>query len=268
MTIHQGDMAWRQLRVGDVTASRFGDVIATAKTSSRYEIVNLGGKTKNKNWTITLDGEVVKGGFETKAEAEDERKPLDAVDREGQLAKSAEVYLCELLYERATGHPIVTAETQAMAWGTEWEETARLRAAEAIRRKWGDLLYLPEDQFAYMPHHSESRVGCSPDFVVGDDAGGEIKCSFNPSRHFQILRDPDAFMRRHKAQVQGAMWCRNWKYYYIVSYDHRLESLGLDLWIRQVIRDDEWITKVLEPRVLRFRDRVEQEFLQITEQPF
>ena len=270
--ITQGDTTWHHLRAGMVTASRFGDVLTDARPPSRYSVENRGGKTKDKNWTVYVEdgGEIVADGFQRREDADKSRRALDAKDRDGMLSTSADSYLNEVVGELIAGKPLVGAETKAMQWGREWEEVARSIAAERLRDKWGEDLRLPEDEEAFVPHFSEPGIGASPDFLVGDHAAGEIKCSHNWKHHVRRLRDPEGFMARHRFQVNGGAWCIGPQItqYWLVSFDSRFTDAGLHLWMRAVEPDRRWIDMVLAPRVCTFRDRVQEEYLKLTGQPF
>lgn len=81
------------------------------------------------------------------------------------------------------------------------------------------------------------RVGCSPDSLLGDDGGLEIKTALG---HIQIERlQRKSLPSEHKAQVQGSLWVTGRKWWSFVSY-----SPDLPLMHTRIERDEEYITKL------------------------
>lgn len=81
------------------------------------------------------------------------------------------------------------------------------------------------------------RVGCSPDSLVGDDGGLEIKSALG---HIQVARIRKGELpSEHKAQVQGCLWVTGRKWWDFCSY-----SEGLPPLILRVERDEEYIASL------------------------
>jgi hypothetical protein len=81
------------------------------------------------------------------------------------------------------------------------------------------------------------RVGCSPDSLIGDDGGLEIKTALG---HIQIERLKSGKLpSEHKAQVQGSLWITGRKWWSFVSY-----SPDLPLMHDRVERDEEYIARI------------------------
>ena len=172
----------------------------------------------------------------------------------GEMSKTAEGYLHELLAEILTGIPCDRWESTAMKWGNQWESEAFSLAKEAIEQLSGKSVSLPEGNNAFMLHPDEELVGCSPDGVIGDDALLELKCPFNPKVHLQTVVTA-AMPMLHKEQVQGSLWVTDKNYYVFGSYDPRYRGSAIDeLYLVQVKRDDYYIDHELAPKVLDFRD--------------
>jgi hypothetical protein len=81
------------------------------------------------------------------------------------------------------------------------------------------------------------RVGCSPDSLISDDGGLEIKTALG---HIQIDRlQRNKLPSEHKAQVQGSLWVTGRKWWSFVSY-----SPDLPLMHVRVERDEEYIANL------------------------
>jgi hypothetical protein len=81
------------------------------------------------------------------------------------------------------------------------------------------------------------RVGCSPDSLIGDDGGLEIKTALG---HIQIERLKSGKVpSEHKAQVQGSLWITGRKWWSFVSY-----SPDLPLMHDRVERDETYIARI------------------------
>lgn len=85
----------------------------------------------------------------------------------------------------------------------------------------------------------EGRAGCSPDSLIGENAGLEIKCAIPAVQieRLQLGRLPP----EHVAQVQGSLWVTGRQHWHFVSYCPRLPPL-----IVRVERDEAYIAKLAE----------------------
>lgn len=83
------------------------------------------------------------------------------------------------------------------------------------------------------------RKGASPDSLIGDAGGLEIKTALG---HIQIDRlKRGTLPSEHVAQVQGSLWVTEREFWDFVSY-----SPGLPLLRVRVERDDEYINRLAE----------------------
>jgi len=81
------------------------------------------------------------------------------------------------------------------------------------------------------------RVGCSPDSLIGEDGGLEIKSALG---HIQIERlQRNKLPSEHVAQVQGSLWVTGRKYWSFVSYAPDLPLMHV-----RVERDEEYIARL------------------------
>ena len=123
---------------------------------------------------------------------------------------SAEGYRHELLAEWLLGEPIDTVNTEWMQRGIELEPRAVQfyefqRDIETTRIGF----CLTDDRLA----------GCSPDRLVGDDGGLEIKC---PSAKVHVGYLIDGVAGAHIAQVQGCMWVTGRAWWDVMSFNPSL----------------------------------------------
>lgn len=80
----------------------------------------------------------------------------------------------------------------------------------------------------------DGRKGCSPDSLIGDDGGLEIKTALG---HIQIERlQRGTLPSEHVAQVQGSLWVTGRQWWSFMSY-----SPGLPPLITRVERDESYI---------------------------
>ncbi len=161
----------------------------------------------------------------------------------GVMAKVPESYMYELLAERITGEPQGQVDTKATTWGHDNEPNA-VAVFEA-------LTGLRCDQVGFVERWG---VGCSPDRLIGDHSGLEVKCPYCTRVHLQYVLG-GVLPREHTAQVQGAMWLTDAISWHFVSFDPRIPDTKLALFHVAVARDDAYIEN-LEKRVLSFRDEM------------
>lgn len=83
----------------------------------------------------------------------------------------------------------------------------------------------------------DGRVGCSPDSLIGDDGGLEIKSALG---HVQVERlKRGTLPGEHIAQVQGSLWVTGRKWWDYCSY-----AAGLPPLVLHVERDDAYIAQL------------------------
>lgn len=110
-------------------------------------------------------------------------------------------------------------------------------AIAAYERQAG-VLVMPAGLMIHPAHHF---IRASPDFLQGDDTGGEVKCPFSPLVHMQTLREglPSA----HIEQIQGGMFVTGLKRWIFISY-HPDFKPGLQLYVQTILRDDVYISQL------------------------
>lgn len=160
-------------------------------------------------------------------------------------------YRAELVCERLTGKADASYTNAAMVWGTEHEPFARI----AYIATTGAVV----DEVGFI-QHSTIMAGASPDGLIGDEGGLEIKCP-NKATHLAALR-AKKMPPEHMPQVQGAMWITGRKWWDFVSYHPEFPD-ALQLFITRIERDEEYIS-ALEKEVSLFLQEVEEEVTQLT----
>lgn len=147
------------------------------------------------------------------------------VTTKGIWSASADAYINQLVAERLTGEREEVFQSHHMLRGTELEPDAR------------DLYSLISDaevtEVGFCLHDTLS-AGCSPDGLIGEDGGLEIKCPA-PSTHVEYLRG-EVLPSKYKQQVMGCLWITGREWWDFVSYHPTMKPL-----IVRVERDEEYI---------------------------
>lgn len=155
-------------------------------------------------------------------------------------------YRFQLVTERLTGLPCETYKNGAMEWGTAHEPDAR----QAYEAKTAAIV----EEVGLILHPSIAWVGASPDGLIEDDGGMEIKCPAQSAVHVETITS--GVPSEHRAQIQGAMWVTGRKWWDYASFDPRMPE-NLQLYVERVQRDEGYI-KALEEEVIKFLAEVEQ----------
>lgn len=161
-------------------------------------------------------------------------------------------YRVQLVVERLTGKKEDSYTNAAMTWGNETEPLARI----AYECRTG--LIVEQVDFVDHPH---LMAGASPDGLIGEDGGLEIKCPHQSAVHVETIQS--GMPSEHMAQVQGAMWITGRKWWDFVSYDPRMPE-HLQLYVQRIERDDKYIAD-LESKVTVFLREVESTIKQLNE---
>lgn len=151
-----------------------------------------------------------------------------AVGKQGGKSVGRVSYLNKLAGEILTGEPMESYSNADMDRGKLMEEEAR-------------------DLYTFQTNSDPQRVGfvrngnagCSPDSLIGEDGGLEIKSA---APHVQVARLlADELPSEHKAQVQGSIWICERDWWDFTSYCPRMPLL-----IKRVYRDDAYIKKLAQ----------------------
>lgn len=188
-----------------------------------------------------------RAGVITASNFSEVRKRLATGKNKGDHSKKAHQYAFRLAFERITGLPLDDTYTTAyMKRGTRLEESARIRHEVRINDLVTEIGFVKTDC---------GRFGSSPDGLIGNDGGSEYKCFISPETLMPILLGGD--LSEVMDQIQGNMWITGRKWWHFGLYLPQLESVGRDLTLIRVERDDTYIAE-LEADLLAFNALVEQ----------
>ena len=163
--------------------------------------------------------------------------------------KTAESYMNKLIAERLTGVTMPGAFGKDIDRGIEQEPYAKM----AYTAQTGNII---EDK-GFIKHNDSSLLtGCSPDGLLGDDGGVEIKCVIPSTQVQTILKK--GYPKQHMAQIQGCMWVTGRKYWDFISYCPDLPE-NLQLYIFRVERNEADILHI-ERDVRYFLSVVQKKF--------
>ena len=176
---------------------------------------------------------------------------LSRLKRSGDRTAAAMDYLYELGAERLTGVP--AKRSNPMSWGVEHEDEAR--------RFYAFLTNLPVVKIGLIPHPRIKGAHASPDSLVGDEGGLELKCPTSAT-HFRTLLE-QAVPEDHLPQVHWALACSGRQWWDFVSYDPRFPD-RLQFFQKRVMRD-ETIIASMEAEALDFVGEVGSKLLKIDE---
>lgn len=160
--------------------------------------------------------------------------------------KTRSSYLQQVVVERLTGKQVVSFSNADTDRGTEQEPLARM----AYEVKSGNMV--EETGFIQIP---DTMTGGSPDGLIGDDGGVEIKCRL-PHLQLEAIKK-GGYPSGNVAQVQGLLWITGRAWWDYVSYSPDLPE-NLQLYIYRVKRDEDYI-KNLAAEVGVFLNEVEAE---------
>ncbi len=150
----------------------------------------------------------------------------------GGKGLTRKAYATQLALEIITGQPAETFTSQDMLTGTEREPIARAEY-EALTGN-----FVTEVGFCL---HDSLPAGASPDGLIDDDGGLEIKCP-KAATHASYLAMP-AEPPCYTAQVQGCLWITGRQWWDFVSY-HPDFPPNARLIVRRVPRDDAYIERL------------------------
>jgi len=160
-----------------------------------------------------------------------------AKGKDGGVSATRRTYLYKLAGERLTREPMESYSNAYMERGTAQEDEARERYAferEIKPRRVGFI--------------RNGDMGCSPDALIGEDGGLEIKTK-GAHLHIEALLRPD-IPPEHKAQLQGFLLVtgRDW-------IDLGIHCRKLPLVIRRSLPDRDYLAN-LKGEIDRFNDEI------------
>jgi putative phage-type endonuclease len=154
-------------------------------------------------------------------------------------------YRLELLTERLTGLQHEHYVSRRMERGIELEDEAR----KAYSRATGSVV----DQVGFIEHPRLTFSGASPDGLIDEDGGLEIKVP-DTTTHIQWIMGAEV-PPEHVDQMQWGMACSERIYWDFMSYDPRMLDPNLQRFIKRLNRDDKRIAEI-EKEVARFDEEI------------
>lgn len=141
-----------------------------------------------------------------------------------------EGYISELVAQVATGE-MAEISGPALRWGKEQEQSAR----SAYEFSTGSTVSAVG--FIY---GKDKRTGCSPDGIIGDTKGLEIKCPYTSKVHVDFLA-MEKIKLEYIYQVQFSMWITGIEEWDFCSFDPRFKKQLLK--IHSIKRDAEMMKR-------------------------
>ena len=248
LEMQQGSIQWLQARSGLITASCFADAISTVgglddRQQKYVDFVRAGIPEKEA---------LAQAGYKAAPTSETVKRALRG-ELTIEASDTAKRYAADLAFERINGAPF---QEPHKAWilerGHEMEAMARMHyeaRTQAFVTESG-LCVDDDGVFAY-----------SSDGLVDDDGLIEIKAPIDSLKIMAMWRTGDVSEYIH--QMQGGMWLTGRKWCDFIMYAPMLANAGKDLFVKRIMRDDEFIDRmVLELR--RFEMMVEENVRVIT----
>ena len=164
--------------------------------------------------------------------------------RTGQMPTT---YLYDKLAEKVLGFSTQDASSFQMQQGSILEHEAIPWLAFAHDVKINRVGFCTTD---------DSRIGCSPDGLIGDDGGVEVKCP-SPAIHMKYLME-GGVPPQYLCQVHGSLLVTGRKWWKFVSYSRQFPAL-----VVHVDRDDR-IIGAMQHTLDHFLKRFDEALAQIT----
>ena len=156
----------------------------------------------------------------------------------GGESLTRKTYLLKLAGEIITGEPMESFTNAHMERGKAMEDEAR------------DLYsFMTDSDPLRVGFVTNGKAGASPDSLIGDRGGLEIKTKL-PHLLIDLLLK-DEMPPEHKAQVQGCMWIAEREWWDFAAYWPKLP-----LFTKRIIRDDTYIRTIADA-VDQFNDELD-----------
>ncbi len=156
------------------------------------------------------------------------RLGIPTASRFDELITQAFGYMCECVAETALGKSLDASKW--MERGTEMEAA----------RAWYAMAHDCDVREVGFVLRDDRRTGCSPDGLLGDDGGLEIKIP-GAGKHAEYMLHPSKLVAGYFCQVQGSLWITERKWWDLMSYNPAMSPV-----VRRVERDEEFIKALAE----------------------
>lgn len=164
------------------------------------------------------------------------------VTKTGKPSSQRTGYACKLIAEQLLGVNLDDFASEWMERGKELEE-------EAVN--YYELQYGVETSQGGFCLTDDRGFGCSPDRLIGDDGGLEIKCP-SPATHVAYMLGVDDADWKYRLQVQGSLWVTGRSWWHLMSYCPQMPQVLL-----RIERDEEFISN-LETHLRAFRTTLDE----------
>ena len=142
-------------------------------------------------------------------------------------------YRAQLVCERLTGQATEGFTSAAMQHGTDTEPQARA----VYTMTTGNMV----EEVGFIQHPTLTMSGASPDGLIGDLGGVEIKCP-QPAEHIRMLTG-GAIQRKYLLQMQWGMACTGREWWDFVSFSPALPD-DMQIHRETVAADPELIEEI------------------------
>lgn len=168
-------------------------------------------------------------------------KKLKSGPNKGDYGETAKNYAFRLAIERISKQPLDDAfETWQMKRGHDLEPAARMKH----EMRTGVIV----DPVGFITT-ADGKFGASADGFIGDDEGAEYKCFVSPEKLRSIYLTGDT--SDVIDQCDGGMWITRRKVWTFALYCPALESIGLDIELHRIERNETRI-EALEADLIEF----------------
>lgn len=227
----QGTPEWHAARSGLITASCFADAVSTVGGLTDQQKAYVGHVQNG----MSAKEAALAAGYKAPPTAECVSRALAGEITE-KPSDTAKRYAADLAIERISGQP---HGEPPKAWilerGHEMEAAARMH----YEARTGSFV-----TEAGICLTDDGVFGYSSDGLVDDDGLIEIKAPIDSAKILAMWETGDTSEYDH--QMQGGLWISGRKWCDFIMYVPDLASVGKDLYIKRVYRNDEFIDAMVE----------------------
>ncbi len=239
VTCEPGSQEWLEARAGACTASRFSRARERTGGLTDQQAAYVAALRRGASEKAAME----EAGYKAKPTS----KSIDKVLAGGRVdmpSVPARRYAWLLAQERIACAPLdETFQTYAMRRGIELEPKAR----EVYEERFGVMVLeggviLTDDRL----------YGYSTDGAVYNAPGGvEIKCPLDSEKLGSVWEHPEEAEAEYLDQIDGGIWLTGWEWIDLIVYCPWLASVGKDLFVKRIWRDDDRI-EALEKDLVEF----------------
>lgn len=241
----QGTPEWLQARAGAITASMFRTAISMVggltDQQQRYVNAILAGATE--------EAAAEAGGYKTKVKRTETVERAILGHRVGEPSDGSKKYASDIAIERISGKPYgEPPKAWVLERGHEMEAKARMlyEARTGFMAMDGGIFKTDDDWFGYS---SDGAIDSTPE----GDGLMEIKAPVDTQKIVSMWQTGDVSEYAH--QMQGGMWITGRQWCDFIMYVPDLASVGKDLYVKRIYRDDDFINDMVE-QLMGFRANV------------